>query len=48
LRPISRWGKTHKNGIEVNFTSILMSVLSLATCSEELVQLPSNAHAYRL
>ena len=40
--------KLIKKEIEVNFTSILMSVLSLATCSEELTQLPSNAHAYRL
>jgi len=48
LRLTSRSSKTHKKRIKVNFTSISWAFLSLATCSEELTQLPSNAHAYRL
>jgi hypothetical protein len=40
---------THKNGIEVNFTSILMSVCkSIKTWFRRTWQSPSNAHAYRL
>ena len=40
---------THKNGIEVNFTSILMSVFWLQRAEFQRTWLfASNAHAYRL
>jgi hypothetical protein len=37
-----------QNGIEVNFTSVSMSVCDVESCDSRSWQLPSNAHAYRL